>query len=89
MTAHFSKNGHDKAVKRRLQILSSRRRAMLKYCIRRDYLSYRSSIYDLGLRPIPIIASKHLPKVRKESHKTVNERNARMKRRKSRGHLGH
>ena len=89
MTAHFSKNGHDKAVKRRLQILSSRRRAMLKYCIRRDYLSYRSSVLDLGLRPIPIVASKHLPKVRAESHAKINERNKRMKRRSGRGHLGH
>lgn len=61
----------------------------MSYMIRRDYHSYRLVVNQLNLRPIPVFNSKHTPKMRKESHKQINARNARMKNRKSRGDKGH
>ena len=89
LALHASKNGHDMAVKRRLQVLSSRRRKLLQYMMRSDYANYRLVVSELALRSIPIVGSRHVPKVRPESHKKVNARSATKRKGGTRGHLGH
>ena len=88
-SAHLARNKHDTTSKRALQILVSRRRRLLQYMVRTDYANYRVVVKELGLRPIPVIGSRHTPKVRAETHKKINERNHRLKNRSSRGALGH
>jgi hypothetical protein len=85
----MAKNGHDTACQRTLQVLTSRRRKLLQYMIRTDFQSYRAAIKELELRPLPIVASRHPPKVREETHKKINARNARVKSRAGRGDRGH
>ncbi len=89
LTAHLAKNKHDTHCKRQLLLLSSRRRRLLQYMVRKDYHSYRLMVNELALRPVPVIGSKHVPKVRVESHKQIIERNKRLKNRTSRGDRGH
>lgn len=89
LTAHLAKNKHDTHCKRQLLVLSSRRRRLLQYMLRKDYHSYRLMVSELALRPVPVIGSKHVPKVRVESHKQILERNKRLKNRTSRGDRGH
>ena len=89
LSDHLSKNGHDKFSKRALQLLTSRRRRLLQYMVRTDYANYRLVISELGLRPIAIIGTRHTPKMRSESHEKINERNAKIKNRTSRGGMGH
>ncbi len=89
LTLHLSKNRHDQAVKRRLQILASRRRRLLQYMTRVDYANYRTVVRELALRPVPVVGSRHPPKVRKESHAKINARSATKRKGGSRGHLGH
>jgi hypothetical protein len=84
-----AKNNHDKSCKRTLQVLTSSRRRLLQYMIRTDFQSYRVAIKELGLRPLPIVAPRHPPKVRAETHKKINARNARVVSRKGRGDKGH
>ena len=57
--------------------------------IRTDFQSYRATIRELGLRPLPIVSSRHPPKVREETHKKINARNARVRSRTGRGDKGH
>lgn len=89
LSAHLAANKHDTHCKRQLQIFTSRRRKLLQYMIRTDYQGYRIVVRDLGLRPLPVVASRHPPKQRAETHEALNERNSRLKNRRSRGHLGH
>lgn len=89
MSAHLSNNKHDKHCKRSLSGIAVRRRKVLEYMMRKDFQSYRVAVSELGLRPIALFHSRHLPKVRTETHKQVNERNLRLKNRKSRGYKGH
>jgi ribosomal protein S15 len=89
LTSHLAKNKQDKSSKRSLSILVSRRRRLMQYMIRKDYHSYRVMVGQLGLRPIPVIGSRHLPKTRTETHKQIIERNSRLKNRTSRGDRGH
>jgi hypothetical protein len=89
LTLHMAKNGHDTACQRTLQILTSRRRRLLQYMIRNDFQSYRAAVKELELRPLPIVSSRHPPKVRTETHRKINERNARVRSRTSRGAKGH
>ncbi len=85
----MAKNGHDTACKRTLQVLTSRRRRLLQYMIRADFQGYRAVLRELELRPLPIVASRHPPKVRVETHKKINARNARVRSRAGRGDKGH
>lgn len=89
IAAHLSRNKHDKNCKRSLTSFTVRRRKVLEYMMRRDYQNYRLMVTELGLRPLNLVNSRHLPKVRAETHKQVKERHARLKNRVSRGHRGH
>jgi small subunit ribosomal protein S15 len=89
LSTHQGANKHDKAVSRSLQILSSRRRRLLQYMQRTDFEAYAMVLKELGLRPVPLYTSRHTPKVRAETHKQINERNSRLKKRTSRGDRGH
>lgn len=89
LSAHLASNSHDSYAKRSLQMLTSRRRRLLQYMVRRDFANYRLLVRELGLRPTPVFGSRHTPKVRAETHKKINARNSRLKNRTSRGHLGH
>jgi small subunit ribosomal protein S15 len=89
LSAHLASNKHDTHCKRQLQIFTSRRRKLLQYMIRTDYQGYRLVVRELGLRPMAVVASRHPPKQRAETHQALNERNSRLKNRRSRGHLGH
>jgi hypothetical protein len=89
LAAHSSRNSHDKNCKRSLTALTVRRRKLLEYMMSKDYQNYRLMIRELNLRPLPLFNSRHLPKVREETHKQVKERHARLKNRVSRGHKGH
>ena len=84
--AQFKKDTHSK---RSLLILASRRRRVLEYMMRRDFSNYRLVLKELGLRPLAVFNSPHQPKVRKETHAQIIERNGRLKNRSSRGALGH
>ena len=89
LSAHLERNKHDTHSKRQLLILVSRRRRVMRYMIRKDYHSYRVMLNELNLRSIPVFGSKHTPKERIETHQQINERNKRLKNRKSRGDRGH
>jgi small subunit ribosomal protein S15 len=89
VSAHLSANKKDKHCKRSLSGLTVRRRKILEYMTRRDYQGYRVAVKELGLRPVPLVYSRHLPKVRLQTHKQINERNRHLKNRVSRGHKGH
>ena len=89
LNAHVALNKHDTNCKRQLMLLASRRRKVLTYMQRKDFHGYRVMVDALALRPLPVFTSRHPPKVRAESHKTINARNARLKNRSSRGHRGH
>lgn len=89
VTSHLSANKKDKHCKRSLAALTLRRRKVLEYMTQADYQGYRVAVRELGLRPVPLVYSRHLPKVRLESHKEIHERNRRLKNRVSRGYKGH
>lgn len=89
LSQHMAKNGHDTACQRTLQILTSRRRKLLQYMIRKDFTNYRVVVKELGLRPLPIVTSRHPAKVRTETHAKINARNQRVRSRSSRGSKGH
>lgn len=89
LAQHLSRNGKDKKCKRSLTALTVRRRKIMEYMMRRDYGNYRLMVRELSLRPVPLVNSRHLPKVRLETHKEVKARHARLKNRLSRGHKGH
>lgn len=89
LSAHLERNKHDTHSKRQLLILVSRRRRVMRYMIRKDYHSYRVMLTELNLRTIPIFGSKHIAKDRLETHQQINDRNKRLKNRKSRGNRGH
>ncbi len=89
ISSHLARNKHDTHSKRQLILLASRRRRVLQYMIRKDFHSYRVLLSPLGIRPLPLIGSRHPPKVRKESHKQINAKNKRLKNRTSRGDKGH
>jgi len=89
LAAHSAAHRHDKAVKRTLQILASRRAKLLGHMQRTDYESYRATLRELGLRPVPVVPARHPPKARAETHAQINARNARLKRRAGRGDRGH
>ena len=88
-STHMASNKHDKSCKRKLLGLTVRRRKVLEYMMRRDYQSYRLVVRELGLRPLALFHSKHLPQPHGEGHREVNARNRKLKNRKSRGHKGH
>ena len=89
LSGHLGKNKKDTHSKRALLILSSRRRRMLEYMVRRDYQNYRVVTKELNIRPIPVLNPKHQPKQRSETHQDIIARNARLKNRTGRGSLGH
>lgn len=89
MSQHLSNNRHDKKSKRALSLLTVRRRKVLEWMTRSDYQGYRLCVRELGLRPVPLVYSRHLPKEREETHKEVKTRHARLKNRVSRGSRGH
>lgn len=89
LSTHLGKNRHDKHSKRSLGLLTVQRRHLLEYMMRRDYANYRLMVSELGLRQLPVFHSRHLPKDRERTHAQVRERNARLRSRVSRGHLGH
>jgi len=89
LSGHLCKNKKDTHSKRALLILSSRRRRMLEYMVRRDYQNYRVVTKELNIRPIPVLNPQHQPKQRSETHADIIARNARLKNRTGRGSLGH
>ena len=89
VSAHLGANKKDTFCKRALTALTVRRRKLLEYMTRSDYQGYRVSVAELGLRPVPLVYDRHLPKQRTETHRQINERNRRLKNRVSRGHKGH
>lgn len=89
LSMHLGSNKKDKHCKRSLTALTVRRRRLLEYMMRKDFQNYRLVVRELSLRPLPVLQSKYLPKEREMSHKQVNERNRRLKNKKSRGHKGH
>ena len=89
MSQHLSRNKHDKKSKRALSLVTVRRRKVLEWMTRRDYQGYRLCVRELSLRPVPLVYSRHLPKVRDETHKEVKSRHGRLKNRVSRGSRGH
>ena len=89
VSAHLASNKKDAFSKRALTALTVRRRKVLEYMTRHDYQGYRVSVQELGLRPVPLVYDRHLPKQRTETHLQINERNRRLKNRVSRGHKGH
>ena len=48
----------------------------------------RLIVNELALRPLPVFDSKYLPKRREETHKEVQARNAKIRRRVGRGFAG-
>lgn len=89
VSSHLASNKKDQGCRRALTTLTVRRRKLLEYMTRRDYQGYRVAVAELGLRPVPLVYDRHLPKQRVETHVQINERNRRLKNRVSRGHKGH
>lgn len=89
LAAHQSTNKQDTTVPRSLQIMTSRRKKLMQYMQRTNFDLYRLVLGELGLRPVPLKGPRHPPKVRAETHKQINERNKRLKKRTSRGDRGH
>ena len=89
VSAHLLANKKDQGCRRALTTLTVRRRKLLEYMTRRDFQGYRVVVQELGLRPVPLVYDRHLPKQRTETHAQINERNRRLKNRVSRGAKGH
>lgn len=91
MTAHMAGNPKDTASKRVLSSLVATRRKVLRHMLRTDYTAYRVVLKELGLKAVPFRVDKYAAtdKTVKKSHAELRARNARVKKRSSRGAKGH